>query len=145
MGLSSLGLGITCLRRSMTDGRTVISPKPAPSPMQTAFEICRALSAIAFLGYGVACLATQHMVAEFERFGLGRFRQFVGALEFLGGLGLLVGYFYPPLLLVASGGLTMLMLLGVWTRIRVGDSMVETLPAFLFFVLNGFVFWHAAL
>lgn len=112
--------------------------------MQVAFEVCRVLSAIAFLGYGFACLATQHMVAEFERFGLGQFRQLVGALEFLGGLGLLVAYFYPPLLLVASGGLTLLMLLGVGTRVKVGDSLVETLPAFTFFLLNGFVFWHAA-
>ena len=112
--------------------------------MEIAFEVCRILSAIAFLGYGAACLGTQHMVAEFERFGLGRFRLFVGALEFLGGLGLLLGHLYFPLLLVSSGGLTLLMLLGVWTRIRVGDSLLESLPAFLFFLLNGFVLWHAA-
>lgn len=112
--------------------------------MQIAFEVCRALSALAFLGYGIACLTTQHMVAEFERFGLSRFRRFVGALEFLGGLGLLAGYFHRPLLLLSSGGLTLLMLLGVWTRVRIRDSMLETLPAAAFLVLNGFVFWFAA-
>lgn len=112
--------------------------------MHNAFEACRVLSAIAFIGYGVACLATPHMVSEFERFGLSRFRRIVGALELLGGVGLLVAYAYPPLLLVASGGLTLLMLLGVATRIRVGDSALETLPAFAFLLLNGFVFWYAA-
>lgn len=112
--------------------------------METAFEICRAASAIAFLGYGIACLTTQHMVEEFERFGLGRFRRFVGALELLGGLGLLGGYFYRPLLLLSSAGLTLLMLLGVGTRVRIRDSLVEIFPAFVFLVLNAFVFWYAA-
>lgn len=112
--------------------------------MSFAFEVCRALSAIAFVGYGVACLTTQHMVAEFERFGLSRFRRLVGALELLGGLGLLAAYFYRPLLLVSAGGLTVLMLLGVGTRLRIRDPMVETLPAAAFFAINAFVLWFAA-
>ncbi|QDV09515.1 hypothetical protein Poly30_50730 [Planctomycetes bacterium Poly30] len=111
--------------------------------MQIAFEVCRAISALAFVGYGVACLGTQHMVAEFDRFGLSQFRKLVGALELLGGLGLVAGYFYRPLLLISAGGLTLLMLLGVWTRIRIRDSVIETLPAAAFLGLNFFVFWYA--
>ena len=112
--------------------------------MRIAFEVCLAISALAFVGYGVGCLATQHMVAEFERFGLSPFRKLVGALEVLGGLGLAAGHFHRPLLLISAGGLSALMLLGVWTRIRVRDSVVQTLPAAAFLVVNVFVFWYAA-
>ena len=53
--------------------------------MQTAFEIARALSAVAFLFYGIVCVSTSHMKVEFERYGLARFRVLVGVLECLGG------------------------------------------------------------
>ena len=31
------------------------------------------------------------------------------------------------------------MLLGIATRVRIGDSLIQTLPAIAFFVLNGLV------
>ena len=107
--------------------------------MQTAFEIARALSAIAFLFYGIVCLSTSHMKAEFERSGLARFRILVGVLECLGALGLLVGYFNRPVLVLAAAGLMLTMLLGIATRIRIGDSLVRTLPAIVLLILNAFV------
>ncbi len=111
--------------------------------MQTAFEIARALSAIAFLYYGIACLVTTRMKVEFERYGLARFRNLVGALEFLGALGLLVGFFYHPVLVLAAAGLTLTMLMGIVTRIRIGDSLVQTLPAIVLMIVNAFVLWFA--
>lgn len=111
--------------------------------MPNAFEVSRALSIAAFLGYGVACLTTSHMVAEFERFGLAKYRRLVGGLEVLGALGLLTSYWYPPLLVPAAAGLTLMMLLGVWTRLRVRDSAAETAPALIFCLVNGFVLWYA--
>jgi uncharacterized membrane protein YphA (DoxX/SURF4 family) len=106
--------------------------------MQTAFEIARALSAVAFLFYGIACLASPRMDAEFERYGLARFRRLVGALECLGALGLLVGQFSRPVLVLAAAGLVLTMLMGIATRIRIGDSLVQTLPAIVLLVLNAF-------
>ena len=107
--------------------------------MQTAFEIARALSAIAFLFYGIACLSTPRMKVEFERYGLARYRSLVGALECLGALGLLVGYFNRPVLVMAAAGLSLTMLLGIATRIRIGDSLALTLPAIVLLILNAFV------
>jgi hypothetical protein len=108
--------------------------------MQAAFEIARALSAAAFLGYGIACLGTRRMDAEFRRYGLSRFRRLVGVLECLGALGLLAGHLSRPLLILAAGGLTVLMLLAVATRIRIGDSLVQAFPAIVLLILNAFVF-----
>jgi len=104
-----------------------------------AFEVARAASAAAFLGYGVACLASQRMDAEFKRYGLARFRRLVGALECVGALGLLAGHFSPPILVLAAAGLTLLMVLAVVTRVRIGDSLVQALPAIVLLVLNAFV------
>ena len=107
--------------------------------MQIAFEIARALSAIAFLFYGIACLASPRMDAEFERYGLARFRRLVGALECLGALGLLVGQFSRPVLVLAAAGLVLTMLMGIATRIRIGDSLAKMLPAIVLLVMNAFV------
>jgi len=107
--------------------------------MHIAFEVARAVSAVAFLGYGIACLASPRMDAEFKRYGLARFRRLVGALECLGALGLLAGQLNHPVLVLAAGGLTLLMLLAVVTRVRIGDSLVQALPAAVLLILNAFV------
>lgn len=111
--------------------------------MEVASLVCRVASIVAFLFYGLACLFTGRMVAEFERFGLARMRTLTGALEVLGALGLLAGFFVPPLVIVSSGGLALLMLLGVGVRVRVRDSLLEMLPAIVLLVANGFVCLHA--
>ena len=99
---------------------------------------------MAFLFYGLSCLFSDGMASEFERFGLGRFRRLTGGLEVLGALGLLGGFFVPPLVPAASGGLTLLMILGVATRIRVRDSVVAMLPAIFLLLVNLYVFVYSA-
>lgn len=114
-------------------------PSGLTSLMPIAFEIARAASAAAFLGYGIACLASQRMDAEFKRYGLTRFRRLVGALECLGALGLLAGHFSQPVLVLAAAGLTALMVLAVVTRVRIGDSLVQAIPAIVLLLVNAFV------
>jgi len=109
------------------------------TPVQITFEIARAASAAAFLGYGVACLVSERMDAEFRRYGLAKFRRLVGALECLGALGLLAGHFSRPVLVLAAAGLTALMVLAVATRVRIGDPLVQAMPAIVLFVVNAFV------
>ena len=94
------------------------------------------ISATAFITYGFLCTFSGHMVKEFERYGLSHFRILTGVLEILGGIGILLGLLYRPLLLFSAGGLTLLMLLGVITRIRVSDPVIETIPAFILLLLN---------
>lgn len=107
--------------------------------MQTAFEIARALSAAAFLFYGIACLVAPRMRTEFERYGLAKFRVLIGTLECLGALGLLAGHFSHPVLVLAAAGLALTMLMGIVTRVRIGDSLAQTLPAIVLLLLNTFV------
>jgi hypothetical protein len=97
------------------------------------------VSAVLFLVYGALCLFSDGMEEEFTRYGLSRFRRLTGALELVGGGGLLVGLRIPGLLVLAAGGLALLMLLGVITRIRVRDPLLETLPAAALLAANVFI------
>ena len=101
--------------------------------------VAQIVSIVAFAWYGVTCLVTREMVAEFDRYGLARFRTLTGALQLAGSLGLIVGFYLPPLLLLSAGGLTALMLSGIVARVRIRDPLVAMLPAFAFFCLNLFI------
>ena len=111
--------------------------------MTLAYYGATALSVILFLYYGAAVLFAKGMQAEFERFGLSNLRQLTGALEMLGALGLVVGQFIPLLVILSAGGLTVLMGLGTFTRIRVRDPLEQTLPAVVLLVVNAFIVWYA--
>ena len=108
--------------------------------MDLAYGAATLVAALLFIIYGLLCLFSGGMMAEFERYGLSRFRRLTGALEVLGGAGLIVGLFVPEVMLVASGGLALLMLLGLIARFRVRDSFLESLPASILLLMNVFLF-----
>lgn len=105
----------------------------------TAVSLLAACSGAAFLVYGVSCLSSEWMRAEFTRFGLQRLRVLTGGLEVLGGIGQLVGLAWPPVLWLSSGGLALLMVLGVGVRVRVNDGWLQTLPAVVLMLVNVFI------
>jgi hypothetical protein len=94
------------------------------------------LSAAAFLFYGVACLVSPGLVAEFERYRLARWRVLVGTLEVAGALGLVAGWWLVPLQLAAASGLSLLMVCGLWARWRIGDPWHAMLPALTLGIVN---------
>jgi hypothetical protein len=109
-----------------------------------AVDILTAVSVAAFLFYGLACLFSRRLVAEFERYRLARFRVLVGSLEVAGALGLIAGWWFPPLLIAAAAGLSALMLCGLWARWRIRDSWYAMLPALVLAVVNLAIVWLAA-
>ena len=100
------------------------------------------ISSLLFLGYGCLVLSTDHMNQEFERYGLSKYRTLTGILELLGGFGSLVGILFPAILLLSTGGLSLLMLLGCLTRIKARDTWVEIIPAMGLMMLNGYIFFQ---
>ena len=80
------------------------------------------------------------MSEEFRRYGLSKFKKLTGVLEILGAIGLVVGFKFYPILLLASGGLSTLMFLGVVTRIRVRDPWFQIIPAFVLMIVNLLIF-----
>lgn len=107
--------------------------------MELAYSAAKIVSITLFLYYGSVCLFSDSMVKEFERFELSRFRRLTGALELLGGLGLLVGYLLPTLVVVSATGLSLLMLLGIAARLRVRDSLLQMMPAIVLLFVNLFI------
>lgn len=108
----------------------------------TLYTISVILSSVAFLFYGILYFTGTQMKKEFIRFQLEKVGLLVVVLEILGALGLLVGFWlYKPLLLLASGGLTMLMFLGLVVRLRLKDSVWVSIPAFFFMLLNAYIFY----
>lgn len=112
--------------------------------MAIVFVASLALSAALFLYYGARCLFADGMVAEFERFGLLRYRRLTGIVEVLGAIGLLAGLFLPSLVVVAASGLFLLMVLGVAVRVRLRDSLSATAPALVLMLLNLCIALYAA-
>jgi hypothetical protein len=99
-------------------------------------------SGVSFIIYGSLLLVSAEMQNEFKRFGLEKFTTLVGVLELLGGIGLLVGIKVSFILLISSGGLFLLMLLGFGVRVKIKDSFWLSFPSFFFMSLNLFVFFN---
>ena len=101
-----------------------------------SIDILAAISAAAFLFYGLACLFSSKLIAEFERYRLARWRVLVGSLEVAGALGLIAGWWFPPLQIAAAAGLFALMICGLWARWRIRDPWYAMLPAFVLALVN---------
>ena len=107
--------------------------------MIIVFHTLIVLSSVLFLWYGLTTLFSDGMIDEFSRFGLSQYRRMTGGLEVLGALGLLFGLRFPPLVVVSAAGLSLMMLLGVVTRVRALDPWLQMLPAICLMLLNAFL------
>lgn len=95
------------------------------------------LSSMAFIYFGINCFYSKFIISEFKRYDLPTFRKLTGLLQLLGAIGLLIGlYLYPILLLLASTGLCLLMFAGFTVRLKIKDNFIQSSPSFIFAVLN---------
>jgi hypothetical protein len=97
------------------------------------------ISGLAFVCYGSLVLFAGGMLEEFKRYNLSRYRMLVGFLEVVGGVGSLIGIFYPFILIISSAGLSILMLLGIAVRLFIRDTFLHILPAFILMLVNLYI------
>lgn len=109
--------------------------------MNYLFLSCVLFSSLSFMGYAISYFISPHMKSEFERFKLKELGLFVIVLEIFGAFGLLVGLLIKPILLISSGGLAILMLLGLITRFKSKDSFLVSIPAIFYMILNAYIFY----
>lgn len=83
------------------------------------------------------------MKNEFKRFGLEKMGLMTIILEILGATGLLVGLYFHFILIISSLGLALLMFAGVLVRIKMKDSILVSLPALFYMILNSYLFWKS--
>ena len=94
-------------------------------------------SSLAFIYFGINCFYSKFIIFEFERYELPQYRKLTGFLQLIGAMGLIMGlYFNPLLLLFASAGLCLLMLGGFIVRIKIKDNFIKSSPAFVFAAIN---------
>tara|TARA_Y100000385_G_scaffold265467_1_gene299769 strand:+ start:654 stop:1031 length:378 start_codon:yes stop_codon:yes gene_type:complete len=98
------------------------------------------ISAFSFLFYGFRSLFSKRMICEYDRWGYGNFRIIIATFQIFGGLGLLLGIFNLYLLQLVSFLLMTMMLYAILVRIRVKDSIINTLPAIIYALLNLSIF-----
>jgi len=98
-------------------------------------------SAFSFLFYGISYYISRNMKDEFKRYGLEKFAFLTSTLQILGASGLIVGLKFQQILTLSSGGLALLMFLGVMVRLKIKDGFWKSLPAFLYFLLNTYLFY----
>ncbi|MDB2384875.1 DoxX family protein [Polaribacter sp.] len=104
------------------------------------FLLLTCFTAVAFLIFGINCFTSPFIKNEFKRYGLPKVRTLIGALQVLGAVGLIIGYYYNPvLLLLSSTGLFILMTAGFIVRLKVKDNFVKSSPAFTFAAINLFI------
>jgi vacuolar-type H+-ATPase subunit I/STV1 len=80
------------------------------------------------------------MIEEFKRFGLTAFqRKATGILQLLGAIGLILSYFSLWIGLLSAMGLTSMMLVAFMVRISIKDSVLQSIPAFIFLLVNSWI------
>ncbi|MDX2261270.1 MAG: DoxX family protein [Gemmatimonadales bacterium] len=94
------------------------------------------ISIIAFGWHGASLIWTQAMVADFARYGLSPYRSVIGTLHLAGSAGLLLGFWFRPLLPLAAGSLALMMLVAIGYRLHDRDPLLAILPAIVLCVLN---------
>ncbi|MEM6517258.1 MAG: DoxX family protein [Bacteroidota bacterium] len=106
--------------------------------MPSALTALTLFSALSFIFYGLSCLTSRRMAAEFERFGLSSTqRNITGVFQLIGGIGLGLGYYLAlPLADFSAFGLSALMFLGFGVRLKIKDTVVQSAPALMYALLN---------
>ena len=100
-------------------------------------------SAISFVFYGLSSFYSDRMILEFERWGYIKFRKTIASLQFLAGLGLLIGLYCSLLLTIVSALLTLMMITAIFVRLRIKDNIINILPAILYAILNFIIFFNS--
>ena len=103
-------------------------------------KICAVVSSLSFICYVISYFVSPNMKKEFIRYGLQKLGLFVIILQFLGAVGLIIGFKYPPILLISALGLSLLMLAGLIVRLRLKDSLSAYFPALFYMLLNAYIF-----
>lgn len=96
-------------------------------------------SGVSFLIYGIGSFNSKKMNSEFKRWGYKDYRYLIGTFQLLGGIGLLIGLFFKPLIILSSLCLTIMMIVAVYVRFKIRDPFEMILPALFYTLINGLI------
>ena len=113
-------------------------------------------SGISFIVYGISSFRSKRMISEFQRWGYGNQRKFIGCFQLIGGAGLIFGSLFVintfdsndslinsnNILAGSSLILTIMMVGAVFVRIDIKDKFVNILPATFYAILNFIILYN---
>ena len=83
------------------------------------------------------------MKSEYARWGYSGQRKVIGSLQFLGGIGLILGLQIDVLLITTSFCFIMMMTMAIFIRIKIKDNITEILPAITYLFLSILIFYNS--
>lgn len=96
--------------------------------------------ALFFLVYGIQCLRSPFMIKEFQRYGMNdQLRKLTGISQLLGACGLIAGLYVSIIGFIAAAGFSVMMLVAFMTRLKIRDSLTQSLPSLFFMIVNGYL------
>ena len=109
----------------------------------TLYDILIFFSAISFIYYSVNSIFSKRLINEYQRWGYDKLRYLIAFLQFFAAIGFIVGFFFTPLITIVSFLLFLMMVVAVFTRLRVKDNLIETSPAIFYAILNLIIFYYS--
>ena len=100
-------------------------------------------SAISFIFYSINSLYSKRLISEFDRWGYGKFRILIASFQLLSGIGFIIGLYFSFLISIVSFLLLVMMLVAIFVRIKVKDSVIEIFPAIFYASLNLIIFYNS--
>ena len=100
-------------------------------------------SAISFIFYSINSLYSKRLISEFDRWGYGKFRILIASFQLLAGIGFIIGLYFSFLISMVSFLLSVMMLVAIFVRIKVKDSVIEIFPAIFYASLNLIIFYNS--
>ncbi len=97
-------------------------------------------SGASHLLYGILSITVPFYKTEFIRYGFEDFRLLIGGAQIAFGICLLIGLKYYKLRLLSSFILAFIMAGALATRIYIRDGISESAPAFVYLVVNLYIF-----
>ena len=104
-------------------------------------QIIISFISFSFIFYALHALFSKKMKEEFSRWGFQKYRVLISCIQLLSGFFLLLSVFFPFLVIYCTSIFFIMMLGAIIVRIRIKDSFLDTLPAFLYFFLNAFIIY----
>tara|TARA_B100000579_G_scaffold431377_1_gene446314 strand:- start:1473 stop:1805 length:333 start_codon:yes stop_codon:yes gene_type:complete len=98
---------------------------------------------ISFIIYGYSSFISRRMKSEYIRWGYNGQRKVIGSLQFLGGIGLILGLQIDVLLITTSFCFIMMMTMAIFIRIKIKDNITEILPAITYLFLSILIFYNS--
>jgi len=103
-------------------------------------SIIRFFCGTSHLIYGILTLLHPFYISEFTRYGFSTMRILIGLVQLICGAGLLYGMGKFKISLISAAILSIMMVGALGTRINIQDSLIQSLPALFYLLLNSYIF-----